>query len=114
MTTTIAGMTRESRASVLLMARIDGRDQPYRVMNLSKRGLCVSNASELQAGEVVSVSIGLVEGVQAEVVWVRGDLAGLRFAKPIDQEAARKRPPNLQQLPPSVGWTTRIRNAYGR
>src|SRR4051812_22208816 len=65
---------REPRQSVFLTALIEGVDgaaAPHRVMNLSRRGACVSPAGDLAPGRQVSVTIGSVKHVTAEVMWVR-------------------------------------------
>lgn len=106
---------RDPRESVLLIATvISGEVEParYRISNLSERGACLAQAGELVPGTKVSITIGVVENVPAEVMWVRGDLAGLRFDHAVDLQAARKRKPVGAVPPPSAGWAAELRNAY--
>jgi hypothetical protein len=106
---------RDSRESVFLTAelRVAGADPVRcRVMNLSKRGVCLAQVPDLPSNAKVLVSIGGVERVAAEVMWCRDTLAGLRFDHPIDLLAARRRKPSSVVIPPSAGWAVEVRNAY--
>lgn len=96
-----------NRESVFLLAEVvgvgeGGPAQRHRVRNVSEQGACIEGYEGLVAGARLIVSIGMVERIHAEVKWVRGGLAGLRFAQPIDVAQARKRPP--KSLDPREGW----------
>ena len=45
----------------------------------------------LRPGATVLVSVGVLKAIGATVVWVKDDLAGLRFAETIDPDAARSK-----------------------
>lgn len=86
---------RAPRANVLLGAQISGfgggARTRHRVRDLSSGGARVDNAGSLRIGTTVLVSVGVLEEVGATVVWVKGDMAGLRFAEAIDPDAARSK-----------------------
>lgn len=83
------------RQQVLLAAEIagfgGGVPSKHRVRDLSSSGARIDHASNLRAGSTVLVSVGVLQAVGATVVWVKGDLAGLKFAEPIDPDAARSK-----------------------
>jgi hypothetical protein len=56
----------------------------HRVRNLSSGGACIDRASEFQPGETLVIGIGSLVEVAAQVRWVRGGLAGLKFTQTID------------------------------
>jgi hypothetical protein len=86
---------RQPRQNVLLGAEISGfgggAPTKHRVRDLSSTGARVDRAGALKAGSTVLVSVGVLEQVGATVVWVKDDMAGLKFAEPIDPEAARSK-----------------------
>lgn len=93
------------RDSVFLLANVtapDGATNGYRARNLSPDGVCIDQPAGVDVGATLTLSIGLVEDIRAEVVWVRDGLAGLKFAAPIDPAQARKRAP--KSLDPKSGW----------
>ena len=96
---------RRRRDSVFLLAQVTGADgsaQGYRARNLSADGVCIDQSGEFAPGMTLTLSIGLVEKIEAEVMWSRDGQAGLKFAAPIDPALARKRAP--KSLDPKSGW----------
>ncbi|NML04492.1 PilZ domain-containing protein [Sphingomonas sp. G-3-2-10] len=86
---------RQPRQNVLLGAEISGfgggTPTKHRVRDLSASGARVDRAGSLKVGSTVLVSVGVLEQVGATVIWVRDDLAGLKFAEAIDPDAARSK-----------------------
>ena len=84
---------REPRHSVILSAIVEhfgrGGITRHRVRNLSTGGARIDNASDMQAGVTVLVTVGSLRSVGATVVWVKDGLAGLKFTHSIDIEQAR-------------------------
>ena len=107
---------REKRSSVIVRAsvRSPGRSDSVerRVRNLSRSGACIEHAGELRAGDRLQMSMGALAGLQAEVVWTREKLAGIRFGQTVDLEAARK--PRGGAALPKAGWINQISNPYRR
>lgn len=83
------------RASVLLAATITtfGLDSSstHRVRDLSRGGVRIDNPEPLQIGATVLVSVGELNAVSAQVMWIRDGFAGLAFGEEIDLEQARAR-----------------------
>ena len=120
---------RGHRANVMLMAKLEhprGREPTsHPVRNLAGGGVRIENASRLQVGSTVLFSAGSLDAIEASVVWVRGDAAGLAFARPVDPELARKkgsatraeqktlrRNAVVPSTPPTNGWFVKLRDAY--
>lgn len=86
---------RQPRQNVLLGAEISGfgggTPTKHRVRDLSSTGARVDRAGSFKVGSTVLVSVGVLDHVGATVVWVKDDTAGLKFAEPIDPEAARSK-----------------------
>lgn len=86
---------RMPRQQVLLGAEIcgfgGGAPTKHRVKDLSVAGAKVDRAGMLRPGATVLVSVGVLKAIGATVVWVKDDLAGLRFAETIDPDAARSK-----------------------
>lgn len=104
--------SRDKRSGVILRAAVesDGVMVERRVRNLSERGACIDNDGALVAGTTVSVTMGQLEGLVADVVWAKPALAGLRFRRAVDLEAARK-PRGLGGVT-RAGWMADIGHAY--
>lgn len=104
--------TRDKRSGVILRAAIDldGLVVERRVRNLSEHGACVDNADDLVAGTTVTVTMGRLERLVADVVWAKPALAGLRFRRAVDLEAARK--PRGSAATAAAGWMTDMGHAY--
>ncbi|MEH3123906.1 MAG: PilZ domain-containing protein [Sphingomonas phyllosphaerae] len=109
---------REPRSSVILYARIDHRDRSVevRVRNLSATGACIENPGELTKGDELSVTMGSLSDLTAEVMWTSPKLAGLHFTKgAIDLAEARKPRDRGANAPKaSAGWINNIQHAYRR
>lgn len=118
---------RAPREKVLLGAVIEnfGRGAPtqHRVRDLSTTGVRIDRAGTLRPGATVVITVGSLEAVGATVVWVRDDLAGLKFAQPVDVASARSKafvkpggqqPKDSAPGAPKAGWATRIDDAYRR
>lgn len=102
---------REKRSGVIIRAAIDlgSRRVERRVRNLSLSGACIDQEGELTAGQHIRLSMGRLDDLTAEVMWVKDRLAGLKFDRPIDLEAARaSRGAGLAK----AGWMTDINHAY--
>ena len=86
---------RMPRQQVLLGAEIcgfgGGEPTKHRVKDLSASGARIDHAGGLRPGATVLVSVGVLRAVGATVIWVRDDMAGLRFAETIDPDAARSK-----------------------
>ncbi len=86
---------RMPRQNVLLAAEISGFGggvpTKHRIRDLSGSGARIDRAGSLKVGSTVLVSVGVLEEVGATVMWVKDDSAGLRFAEPIDPDAARSK-----------------------
>jgi hypothetical protein len=98
-----------------------GAPTRHRVRDLSPGGMRIDQADAIQCGATVLVTVGALQAVGATVVWVRDGSAGLRFAQPIDADAAKAKvavaPRSVPQPPrgvPTAGWTYDLRNPYGR
>ena len=106
-----------------------GQPTQHRVRDLSSRGARVDRAGSLKAGATVLVSVGTLEEIGATVAWVKDDVAGLRFAQPIDPAAARSKtilarpgqsaekpggPDGLSHdsTPMGAGWASEMRDPY--
>jgi len=81
-------------------------------MNLSKLGARLGQAESLQRGARITVTIGYVGNIEAQVIWTRDGLAGVCFDLPVDIERAQKRKAEISCLPASAGWAADLRNAY--
>ncbi len=110
-------LSRATRISVMLSADLfrvgKAGGSPHRVTNISETGICIAQPGDLEADSVVVVSIGRIEQVAADVVWVRSGLAGLRFHVPIDvAEARARRPAGYRSVAPSAGWLAALNDPY--
>lgn len=120
---------RAPRHSVFLSARVEhfnaGAPSHHRVRDLSAGGVRIDGAASFQPGATVLVSVGALEAVGAAVVWVKGDWAGLKFAKPIDPAAARAKAAVAPQpfrgqareapaVAPTAGWMPSRESPYRR
>ena len=106
---------REKRNSVIVRAAVSfpgSAPAERRVRNLSRSGACVEHDGELQVGATVLLQMGTISDLAAEVMWVTGRLAGLRFAEPIDLDDARR--PRGVGIKPKAGWIAEINDAYRR
>lgn len=111
----VAAPAREKRSSVIIRARISraGRDDTEsRVRNLSATGACIDNDGGLKTGDAVTMCMGTVQDMQAEVVWTRERLAGVRFERTVDLDDARR--PRVIRAVPQAGWMGSMDNAYRR
>ncbi len=121
---------RDPRQHVFLAAEISGFDRSaptkHRIKDLSVTGARIDRASKLVVGSTVLVSVGILETIGATVVWVQDDIAGLRFAQPIDPAAARSKtivsapgqsnpgpkPTPVEEPRASAGWIGAMRNRH--
>jgi transcriptional regulator GlxA family with amidase domain len=105
---------REKRQNVLLTAQVFGFGgyvpTQHRVRDVSTRGARIDQASSLRAGATVLISVGLLEEVAATVMWVKSDLAGLRFAEAINPEAARAKAAISPSRPSKAGRTPAVQD----
>lgn len=118
---------REPRSSVILYACVEkhANVSECRVRNLSATGACLDNGAGLVTGETVTVSMGALAPLSAQVMWANSRLAGLHFDRPIDLAAARQPRARLATSAPaapaaraagavSAGWIQNIQNPYRR
>jgi len=121
---------RPARRQVMLgaeISRLDGSvPTKHRMKDVSASGARIDRAGMLTAGATVRVSVGVLAAVEATVAWVKGDTAGLHFARPIDVDAARSKtlvtPPKpvadhrpLGAEPQATaGWVADLTNPYQR
>jgi len=106
---------REKRSSVIIRAEIraEGREAgTSRVRNLSATGACIDNDGGLRTGDVVTMTMGAVTDMKAEIVWTREKLAGVRFERKVDLDDARKS--GAVKATPKAGWIAGMNNAYRR
>ncbi len=121
---------RDPRQHVFLGAEISGFDRgsptKHRIKDLSVTGARVDRAGKLVPGSTVLVSVGVLEAIGATVIWVKDDIAGLRFAEPIDPAAARSKtimhapgqldlslkPAPTDEPRASAGWIGDMRNRH--
>ena len=117
---------RSPRQQLLLGVEIAGLGRglstKHRIKNLSATGARVDGAAFLTPGAILSVSIGALEAIEAVVVWVDGPVAGLKFAEPIDPDAARSKtivsngkaiPEPVSRDPsPTAGWVADLESPY--
>jgi hypothetical protein len=61
------------------------------VRNLSSRGAMIQGAEYAPVGTEISLQLANTGRVYGTVTWARGDLCGIRFNHPIDQQAARRK-----------------------
>lgn len=109
---------RAERASVMLTGVLYRQNRPapttHRVVNLSATGLRMSAVEGLAIGEMVAVTVGLVESALARVVRVDDASVALAFTDPIDVVEARKRRRDVGAIVPRAGWLGEMQDAYGR
>ncbi len=109
---------RANRTSVMLSGILHRRDRAdpstHRVVNLSATGARLSGVEGLPIGEVVAITIGLVENALAEVVRREETAVGIRFVEPIDVERARTRRTTGTAAVPRAGWLAQMQNPYRR
>nr|WP_294288865.1 PilZ domain-containing protein [uncultured Sphingomonas sp.] len=86
----------------------------HRVVNLSATGLRMSAVEGLSVGEMIAVTIGLVESVLARVVRVDEGSVAIAFVEPIDVVEARKRRRDVGAIVPRAGWLGEMQDAYGK
>jgi len=107
---------RDKRSSVILKALVRTGSNPEgverRVRNLSPGGACVDHSGELSLGESVVLLMGEVTDLRAQVAWVTDRLAGLRFGRQVDLEAARRSRTAGPAL--KTGWMADMNHAYRR
>jgi len=118
---------RKPRQQVLLGAEIcgfgGGAPTKHRIKDLSASGARIDRAGALKPGATVLVSVGVLKAVGATVIWVKDDLAGLRFAEAIDPDAARSkaiiappapRPATVVDRGVTAGWIKDLNSPYRR
>lgn len=103
---------REKRESVIIRAVATlpgGKLREHRVRNLSPSGACIEHDGRLHKGAVLELTIGAVEEIEAQVMWVEAGLAGVQFDWPIDMTEAR-RPRGAGRA--GAGWVGGMTDAY--
>ncbi len=104
--------TREKRSGVILRATVVRHgDEPAerRVRNLSATGACIEHDGELEPGMALVMAMGAIPLLRAEVMWVRDQLAGVRFDRTVSLDAAR-RPRGPGKI--GAGWMDALRDGY--
>jgi hypothetical protein len=121
-----AAAQREPRQSVFLTSTLErfgsAETTKHRVRDLSSKGMRINSTAGLKVGATVLVSIGLLETVGATIVWIKGDSAGLRFAKAVDPDQARGKaavrpkagvsPGQERQGGATIGWVANLDDPY--
>ena len=90
--TTGAAVNRRRRTQVMLGAEVTaagGVRAKHRIKDLSETGARIDSAATLKVGEIILISVGDLEAINAEVIWTSGNAAGIRFGQPIDLTKAR-------------------------
>ncbi|WP_267396352.1 MULTISPECIES: PilZ domain-containing protein [unclassified Sphingomonas] len=105
---------REPRSSVIIRAGLElpGGTVERRVRNLSRLGACVDQEGELVTGTTITLALGSIRDLKAEVMWTKPQLAGLRFHQPVNLDDARK--PRRAGTVTKAGWMANMDNAYRR
>jgi hypothetical protein len=106
---------REKRNSVIVRALVrtpGGDEAERRVRNLSRSGACLEHKGELQDGMTLTLKMGALDDLSAQVMWVTERLAGVRFDEAVDLDEARK--PRGTGAAPKAGWIAEINDAYRR
>ena len=84
---------RSPRQSVFLSATLErfgsNVSTRHRVRDLSQGGMRIDQATGLQVGATVLVTIGMLEAVAAAIMWVKDGWAGVKFAVAVDPDQAR-------------------------
>jgi uncharacterized protein YabE (DUF348 family) len=75
------GARHASAVQVVLVS--NGSEQPVSISDVSLEGMQLASKVALSAGDRVSIRLPDRTTVRAEVRWVRGDRAGLRFDEQI-------------------------------
>ena len=104
-----------NRDAVYLMAQVAGAAAGrYVVRNLSASGACIAVEGGLEKGAALTVSMGRLDNIAAEVAWARGGLAGIRFLKPINVATARQRKRASVGADVQAGWVGARHDPYRR
>lgn len=79
---------RAERRRLIRAGQITARaaSEVVRLRNISCTGAMVETSLPLHIGEVVSLEIGLLNALDADVRWIKDGRAGLKFMQPIDLE----------------------------
>ena len=85
--------------SVEVTAHVAGRREQATLHNISIRGACINSASRFEQGQLISLEILDLCFELASVRWVKDQLFGLRFAKPIHPAAFRELVAKIQHRP---------------
>lgn len=120
--------SRVPRKSVMLVATIEhtgtGLTTKHRVRDISSGGLRADNASRIEHGATVMISVGALEAVAATVKWVHDGWAGVAFVTPINPEVARQKAAIAPSVPDpkaiiacenpgaKAGWIEDLHNPY--
>ena len=78
----------------------DYQSTPARLRNISTTGAMVETEAVLARGAEPLLDLGEAGSIFADVVWVAGDHAGLRFREPFDMAQLAKSRPEVA----SAGW----------
>lgn len=109
---------RDPRSAVMLNAGIarpgTAAATRHRVLNISDTGLCVAAAGMFVLGDEVIVTVGQIDRAAAQVMWVRGGIAGLAFREPTDAATARRRPAPVAPGPNRAGWLAALQHEARR
>ncbi|MFD1787404.1 PilZ domain-containing protein [Sphingomonas floccifaciens] len=109
---------RANRTSVMLSGILHRHNRPapttHRVVNLSATGARLTGVEGMKVGEVVAITIGMVDNALAEVVRVEDNSVAIRFGDPIDVDQARIRRTTGTSVIPKAGWLADMQNAYHR
>lgn len=105
---------RAKRSSVILKAVVRSGGAPSgverRVRNLSASGACIDHAGELVEGDALVLVMGQVPDFAAHVAWTTERLAGVRFEREIDLDAAKGHRTAAPVL--KSGWMADMNHAY--
>lgn len=105
---------RAKRSSVILKALVRCVAVPSgverRVRNLSASGACIDHAGELGIGDALVLVMGEVPDLAAHVAWTTERLAGVRFEREIDLDAAKAHRTAAPVL--RSGWMADMNHAY--
>lgn|SRR3990167_178760 len=80
-----------------------GRAASATLYNFSQGGACVASSVQLTHGELVTLELAGLAIEAAEIKWIRGRQAGVKFARSLDRQTMQMLLDQLQRRPVSDG-----------
>lgn len=77
-------VVRRPASAIVQVSNAAGITASLRVIDLSSHGCSINgDASSLRLGMILSMSLGGERPIQAIIRWIRGEVAGIEFFRPI-------------------------------